>query len=238
MTILYIVIAILVGWFIGFLDSNIRTAQKIKAAELKAENAIKDVEIKIAQAQQKIALASQTQQDDPGLLRLKKDNGRFKLEIDGAPVGDMLFADKKKRLIELVTVLRPWLEGGQSQQAAHQPAAPIQTPPAPGASQAVVYSPLQSPSQPLPPIAKKSETEKNITTLSIVAQIDSVLQARLVNTTLAKRGIRLQDSPQGEVEVYVGLDKFNSVDEVPDETIKATIRAAIAEWEDKFTPGL
>jgi hypothetical protein len=28
------------------------------------------------------------------------------------------------------------------------------------------------------------------------------------------------------------------VDDVPDETIKATIRAAIAEWEDKYTPGL
>jgi hypothetical protein len=40
------------------------------------------------------------------------------------------------------------------------------------------------------------------------------------------------------VEVYVGARKFNSIDDVPDEAIKAEIRAAIAEWEQKFTPGM
>jgi hypothetical protein len=233
MTVLYIIIAVVVGWFIGFLDSNIRTAQKIKAAELKAETAIKDAEIKIAQLQKK----SQDQQDDPGLLRLKTESGRIKLEIDGVLIGETLPSDKKKRLIELVTMLRPWLESGQPQPAASQPAAPIQPPPVTDPAQAVYYAPVQSSTQPLPPLAKKPEPEKNITTLSIVAQIDSVLQARLVETPLAKRGIRLQDSPQGEVEVYVGLDKYHSIDDVPDEVVKAAIRAAIAEWEDKFTPG-
>ncbi|MDO8752712.1 MAG: hypothetical protein Q7J80_02370, partial [Anaerolineales bacterium] len=61
-------------------------------------------------------------------------------------------------------------------------------------------------------------------------------QARLINTALAGRGIRLQESLQGAVEVYVGLQKFPGVDDVPDETIKAAIRAAIAEWEEKYTP--
>jgi len=235
MTILYVVVAFLVGWFIGFLDSNLRTAQKIKAAEQKSEAAVRDAETKIAQAQQK----PQVQQaDDPGLLRLRKDDGRFKLEVDGAPVGDILAPDRKKRLFELVTVLRPWLESGQPLPAAPQPVAPIPASRQPDPAQAVIYSPVQSPAQPLPPVTKKPEAEKNIAALSIVAQIDSVLQARLADTALAKKGIRLQDSPQGEVEVYVGLDKFLSVDDVPDETIKATIRAAIAEWEDKFTPGL
>ena len=94
MTFVYVLIAVIVGWFIGFLDSNLRTAQKIKAAELKAENIVKDAEIKIAQSQQKNQV-----QDDPGLLRLKNDNGRYKLEIDGAVVGDVLFPDRKRRLI-------------------------------------------------------------------------------------------------------------------------------------------
>jgi hypothetical protein len=236
MTILYVVIALLVGWFIGFLDSNLRTAQKIKAAELKAETTIRDVEAKLAHAQQNIAPVSQIQQDDPGLLRLKKDGGQFKLELDGVQINTALPTEKRKRLIELVTALRPWLEGGQPQQVA----APMNAsrPPVADPAQAVIYSPAQSPVQPLPPIIKKPEPEKNLASLSIVGQIDTVLQARLVDTALAKRGVRLQDSPQGEVEVYVGLDKFNSIDEVPDETIKAAIRAAIAEWEDKFTPGL
>ncbi len=59
-----------------------------------------------------------------------------------------------------------------------------------------------------------------------------------MDTPLAKAGIRLQESSQGGVEVYVGLEKFLSVDEVPDTFIKSEIRAAIAEWEEKYTPGM
>jgi hypothetical protein len=40
------------------------------------------------------------------------------------------------------------------------------------------------------------------------------------------------------VAVYVGLTRYNGIDEVPDPDIKTAIRAAIAEWENKFTPGL
>ena len=38
--------------------------------------------------------------------------------------------------------------------------------------------------------------------------------------------------------VFVGLTRYSGIDEVPDPDIKAAIRAAIAEWEEKFTPGL
>jgi hypothetical protein len=103
--------------------------------------------------------------------------------------------------------------------------------------QVVVPRPVQSSAQPVPAV-KKTEPEKDIKSLSIVNQIDTVLQARIADTSLAKRGIRLQESIQGGVEVYVGLNKFLAVDDVPDEEIKATIRAAIAEWEKKYTPGM
>ena len=228
MTILYILGAVIVGWFIGFLDSNLRTAKKIRAVEANAE-------IKIGDAEKKIALASQSSnspQDDSGLLRLKNDNGRFVLEMDGMPVIVPLSPEKKKRLIELITVFRPWIEGGQPKQVAPQSDAPL--PPVPDPAQPAVPRPVQ----PVMPTAKKPEAEKSIKSLSIVNQIDTVLQARLVDTPLAKRGIRLQESPLGGVEVYVGLEKFSTVDDVSDETIKAIIRAAIAEWEEKYTPGL
>jgi uncharacterized lipoprotein YajG len=133
-------------------------------------------------------------------------------------------------LIELISNFRPWLEGGQTQQAVSQPSAPINTPLAHVSIQDTGSRSAQS-------TAKKPE-EKNIATLSIVNQIDTVLQTRLMNTQFAKSGIRLQESVQGGVEVYVGLQKFSTVDDVPDEAIKSEIRAAIAEWEKKFTPGL
>jgi hypothetical protein len=40
------------------------------------------------------------------------------------------------------------------------------------------------------------------------------------------------------VIVNVGLQKFNGIDEVTDPEIKAVLRAAITEWENKYTPGL
>ena len=227
MTILYVFIAVIVGWVIGFVDSNMRTEKKIKAAEANAEIKIREAEKKIAQADEQFSLESRLSpnvKDDPGLLRLKKNNGRITVEMDGAQLPEVLSAERKKRLIELISNFRPWLESGQSQQAAATPAAPINT---------------MRPSTPasVQPQAQKPE-EKNITTLSIVNQIDTVLQTRLMNTQFAKSGIRLQESVQGGVEVYVGLQKFSSVDDVPDEAIKSEIRAAIAEWEEKYTPGM
>ncbi len=220
MTIVYVFIAVIVGWFIGFLDSNLRTAKKIQAAETNAEMMIEQAERKIAQAEQKFT-AGAFAQDDPGLLRLKKTDGRFLLELDGTQVGADLSQEKRRRLIELITVFRLWLEP-----------APAATPPATPPAQ-----PIPPASKPLPPI-KKAEPEKNIAALSIVQQIDSVLQAHLADTPLAKRGIRLQESPQGGVEVYVGLQKFDAVDDVPDDVVRNIIRTAIMEWEKKYTPGM
>ena len=230
MTILYILLAVIVGWFIGFLDSNLRTSKKLEAADAR----MKEAERKIAEAEQHL---QPPPMDDPGLLRLKINAGRYTLEVDGTLVPRDISPDRKQRLIELVTILRPWLDGGQSSPAASQPAASVQSTPVPDPAQDVFPRPVQTSPQTLLPL-KKPEAEKDIKSLSIVQQIDTVLQARMADTSLSKRGIRLQESIQGGVEVYVGLNKFHAVDDVPDEEIKTTIRAAIAEWEKKFTPGL
>jgi hypothetical protein len=245
-----LMIGMVIGWVIGFFDSNSRTSKKIEAAEANAEMKIKEAEKKIAEAEQNLQ-PSQNQQDDPGLLRLKINDGRFTLEVDGTLVPREISQDRKKRLIELVTILRPWLDGGgQSSAAASQPAAPIQVQPVPDPIQVANSHPVPVSLRNVPPPApvpvtlqslvqtKKPEPEKNIASLSIVQQIDTVLQDRLLNSSLAKRGIRLQESIQGGVEVYVGLNKFLAVDDVPDTEIKAAIRAAIEEWEKKYTPGL
>jgi hypothetical protein len=230
MTILYILIAIIVGWFIGFLDSNMRSAKKIRAAEENAQALIGEAEKKIAQLEQKYTEAPIVQ-DDPGLLCLKRNNGRFILEMDGVPVPMELTQDMRKRLIELITVFRLWLDPVKS------PPTPAPTPPAPAPVRAAVPNP--APVSPPPAVqAKKPEPEKSITSLSIVQQIDFILQERLINSPMSRRGVRLQESIQGGVEVYVGLQKFDAVDDVPDEEIKSAIRSAIAEWEKKYTPGM
>jgi hypothetical protein len=103
--------------------------------------------------------------------------------------------------------------------------------------------PAAPPLQPVPPtlipestIAKEDRPAAPAN--SIVSQIDSILQARIAGTSLEARGVFLAQSVEGGVIVYVGQTKYLRVDEVPDEDIKSAIRAAISEWEKKYTPGL
>ena len=183
--------------------------------------------------------------DDPGLLRIKEENGAVALELDGMRVNpSSLSPDQRKRLIDMLNIMRPWLEGRSAPVSAPPQPTSISErletfagAPAPTQSKPVPVQPASSPSQPrFSTIAK--EDRPSAPANSIVSQIDSVLQARLEGTALGERGIFLTQSPQGEVNVFVGLTRYNGVDDVPDPEIKAAIRAAIAEWEDKYTPGL
>lgn len=179
--------------------------------------------------------------DDPGLLRIKNENGHITLDLDGSRTDtSALTADQRRRLIEMLNLMRPWLEGKHV--AAHLP----QTQPDP-VSDTRQHTPISTPttSPPAPPPTMQrpppvmAKEDRPIAPAgSIVTQIDSVLQTRLVGTPLEDRGVFLTQSPEGGVMVYVGLTKYTGIDDVPDPEIKAAIRAAITEWEDKYTPGL
>src|SRR5574341_274787 len=179
--------------------------------------------------------------DDPGLLRIKNEKGYLTLDLDGTRVDtSSLSPEQRKRLIEMLNLMRPWLEGRSA------PAASTKTslPPLSGQRRPPPISPERStlkstpqPSAPKAPTFAK-EDRPAAPAHSIVAQIDAILQARLAGTPLEQRGVFLAQSPEGGVIVYVGLTRYMAVDEVPDAEIKAAIRAAILEWENKYTPGL
>lgn len=179
-----------------------------------------------------------TKVDDPGLLRIKNENGVMSLDLDGQRVDSTsLNVEQRKRLIEMLNVMRPWLEGKPASVPA--PTSPPSPKPAP------VSVPISSaPSQPTPAIKpipstpiKKVDVPEAVPT-SIVGQINMVLQKRIVNTPLASRGISLLESVTGGVNVFIGVQRYEGIDDVPDEEVKAAIRAAITEWENTFTPGL
>jgi len=191
--------------------------------------------------------------------------GDLRLKLDGEQRNtSALDNNDRKRLIAILTQIRPWLEAPKpaaTASPASPPPRPAQspqaTPPPKSASHSgppslsdrmaqvsgTVPPPKPSPApQPTPaakPAAPASDDDDDKPTgaQSIVMQIDSILQARLAGTALDDRGIRLQESPQGGVLVLVGMEKFEGVDEVTDPEIKAIIRAAITEWENKYTPG-
>ncbi|HMZ08022.1 MAG TPA: hypothetical protein PK078_10420 [Anaerolineales bacterium] len=231
-----LLIGMFIGWIIGFFDSNNRTSHRIKAAEanaelktLEAEERIKEAEEKLLHAQSMPVEGSLPVQDDPGLLRLKKEGNRIIVDLDGIPLTEYTSAERKKRLIELISYLRPWVDGAQSQPPPQTTAEALLTPEPPPAV------------KPIEPFVTRVKKEANAATefklLSMVQQIDTVLQKRLAGTPLEKAGIRLQDSPQGGLEVYIGVQKYDAIEDVPDANIKSIIREAIAEWEKKHVPG-
>jgi hypothetical protein len=195
--------------------------------------------------------------DDPGLLRIKDENGSYVLDLDGRRVNPMsLSADQRRRLIDMLNIVRPWLEGRTPPAAAPASSSRPTVPPAPSPTPTTleerlqaIGSPPPSRSSPVPPASPPSQPASRPATISkedrpsapansIVSQIDGILQERLAGTPLEERGIFLTQSPEGSVNVYVGLTRYNGIDDVPDAAIRAAIRAAIAEWENKYTPGL
>ncbi|MEJ5225596.1 MAG: hypothetical protein WHV44_14155, partial [Anaerolineales bacterium] len=67
--------------------------------------------------------------------------------------------------------------------------------------------------------------------LSIVEQIDAVVQKRLPLSPFAEMEISLKDAPGGGVLVIINGQKFQGVDNVPNPEMQAFIRDCIQRWE-------
>ena len=77
--------------------------------------------------------------------------------------------------------------------------------------------------------------KRNVAALkkSIVAQIDDILQEKVLNSPLKDRGVRLMESVDGSMSVYIGFDRYIDIDSIPDEDVIAIIRASVKEWEQR-----
>lgn len=85
--------------------------------------------------------------------------------------------------------------------------------------------------KPAAPSPAKPSKEAVPEPLSIVAQIDEILQEMLKRSPLDQRGIRLSEDPDRGVVVWVGLERYSGIDEVPMKDVQGILRAAVAEWE-------
>lgn len=247
----------LIGGLVGYFNMNMDANKKLAESEQKVVAARAEAERKLSEAQQKLeearALAAQApkleklSESEPSLLRLKSDDGfRVQIEMDGTPLTAPLAPERRKRLIEMLNHIRPWLEGAtaapqtspQPQPIARPTAPPAQTPLEPVPTPAVTPAVKPIPAVlTLTPQKPKTDPETEFKLLSMVKQIDVVLQKRIAGTPLESMGIHLNDTLHGGLEVQVGSRKFETIDDVPDPNIQAAIRAAIAEWEQKHVPG-
>ena len=214
-------IALFVGYFVGLFEGRGKEAPKDKKGEPPASPV--------------------TAPKENSLLNLSLNNdNQPRLELDGQRAdSSQLAPEQRKRLIELMVMMRPWIDASASKPSAStQPVSPrpIPTSPVANSPSGILQIPKPTSKSIASALVPNSKNEEAAPT-SMVGQIDAILQTHLANSPLASRGIRLMESPEGGVVVMVGLDKYNGVSDVPDPQVQAIIRAAIAEWEKKYTPG-
>lgn len=78
--------------------------------------------------------------------------------------------------------------------------------------------------------AAKPEINAN---LSITQQISAILDEMLTGTELADEGIKLMENEEHGVDVWVGVEKFTDIDEVPYPQVRQVIRDAVLRWEQE-----
>jgi len=84
----------------------------------------------------------------------------------------------------------------------------------------------------VPPLVPPKTAEKHKRQLSIVEQVDEVLQELLESNPLKGKNIRLTEMPNKGVTVWVGNEYYDGINAVPDEDVKRIIRQAVKKWEE------
>lgn len=197
------------GYFFGLFEGRDQGYKKGRAGEGQSDESARSQ--KTQPVDQKV---------QPGLLRLTDETGRLRLEMDGEELNAAsLPAEQRKRLIEMVARLRPWIEA---------PAQPVETP----AESAAFTARTPSLARPAAPVQEPPAVVN-----SMIGQIDEILQQSITGTALAERGLRLIEEPGGGVAVKIDNVRFASIGEVTEPEVQAALRRAVSLWEKKYTPG-
>jgi hypothetical protein len=166
-------------------------------------------------------------------------SGDFYPELDGKVfrLPSEMTEDQKARFTRLLEVLQSWMtppkdgpEGGQSALKVSAVGVASEKLPAGLDEKRISYNPIKAFADAIGADTNKPKSES----MSIVAQVDEILQEKLENTPLAKRGISMKDSLDGGLLVWVGLQQYAGIDEVPDPEIRQVLRESVEEWERRL----
>jgi hypothetical protein len=87
------------------------------------------------------------------------------------------------------------------------------------------------------PFTKKIAAEPVKKTVSIVEQINEILQVKLRDPSAAGKKIHLAEDPREGVIVWINGIQFIGIDSVTEPEAKALIRSAVTEWELRTSTG-
>jgi hypothetical protein len=69
--------------------------------------------------------------------------------------------------------------------------------------------------------------------LSITEQIGYILENLLAENNMTDKGVKLVENENHGVDVWVGVEKYNGIEEVPYPQVKELIREAVLRWEQE-----
>ncbi len=240
--IILIIIAAIAGYVIGIIDSRMTASLK------KNITPQPDVSELVTSPEN-----TKTRSFFPGehtVLRVSIDEAlHWHFEIDGKRFDspDGISSEQKQRSINVIRQIQNWMHieipASQNETVtekvveAQSLSNPI--PPVPQVSRAlpvqdVISKPKIDPMRGFRSILNnevKSPNDKK--GLSIVEMIDEVLQLKLAVSPLSDKAIHLEEGPQGEVIVHIGVQRYSGIGEVPDPEIQSIIKSAISDWERK-----
>lgn len=107
-----------------------------------------------------------------------------------------------------------------------RPQSPTESPP-------VQESPSPAAEDETQPSSPPPNEDKSTDSRSIVEQVDDILQEKLASSPLTEKGIFLQEDPKKGMVIWVGLNSYEGIDDLPDPAIRDIIRSAVREWEAK-----
>ena len=163
--------------------------------------------------------------DDPsdhkvqaGSLKFSRTDSGISLELDGLALmnAGSLTPPQRGQLQAILSELNHWLEVDPQQQDG-QIAIPGH------ASQAAAAAPQRQ--------SKPAAPRQAAVGISIVEQIDDLLQVFLPASPFAGQGIHIASGPTGSVMINHGMKTYEGIESVPDQQLKELIRKAVGEWE-------
>lgn len=83
-----------------------------------------------------------------------------------------------------------------------------------------------------PKIDVEEEGEPKVKMLSVIDEVNEILQKKLHGSPLAGKGIHLMENHNKEIRFWVGLNSYNDVEEIPDEEVRQIIDESVRQWEE------
>lgn len=242
---LLLVLAALIGLFIGLLLANLSSNKESKQKHSPPREILKEGYGEVAR------------------LWYTPAGKKILTEMDGGFYKgfNALSAEQQVKVLKLIELWKSWT-GGESATAVTAPVVPVVEERYRPVIQERVYEPKYEETaylpvvEPVAPFSSNEVEESDLvsvlqqslepeamgeadfipslsTELSITQQINGILQEMLSTTELADKGIKLEENLEHGVDVWVGAEKYAGIEDVPYPQVRTLIQESVMRWEQE-----